>query len=109
MNKATGPDDISHTVLRNTATTISRPLTYIFNMSLQSSCYPALWKDANVIPLFKKGERSQPGNYRPISLLSCIGKVFERVIFKHIYDDLVDNLVEDSYLVIHCPSTYRNV
>ena len=66
-------------------------------MSLQSSCYPALWKDANVVPLFKKGERSQPGNYRPISLLSCIGKVFERVIFKHIYNYLVDNSLVYTY------------
>jgi hypothetical protein len=49
-----------------------------------------MWKSAIIIALFKKGIKSDPTNYRPISLLSCDGKVFERVIFKYIYNFLID-------------------
>ena len=69
----------------------------LFNLSLQSSSYPNQWKEANVIPLFKKGDRSIPSNYRPISLISSIGKVFERVIFKHIYNHLINKSLLYTY------------
>jgi hypothetical protein len=49
---------------------------------------------ANVLPIFKKADQTNPENYRPISLLSCVGKVFERVIFNHLYNYLnINNLI----------------
>ena len=73
------------------ASTICRPLQLIFNYSLQTRKFPKIWKSAIVIALFKKGIKSYPSNYRPISLLSCVGKVFERVVFKYIFNFLLDN------------------
>jgi hypothetical protein len=62
------------------------PLKYIFNHSLRILKYPSCWKIANVLSLFKKG-----ANYRPIALLSCVGKVFERIVFKYIYNYMFEH------------------
>ncbi len=94
VHKASGPDEFSHRMLKETATTICKPLCMLFNRSLLEGDYPSKWKKANVMPLFKKGDRDQPSNYRPISLISCIGKVLERVVFKHVYNHLhLNNLI----------------
>ena len=73
-------------MLKETANTISKPLLILFNQSLQECVFPSSWKHANVMPLFKKGSKHIVTNYRPISLLSCVGTVFERIMFKHIYN-----------------------
>ncbi len=94
VNKAAGPDEISHRMLKETKSTICKPLCLLFNRSLQEGIYPEKWKIANVMPLFKKGDRNKPCNYRPISLISCIGKVMERIVFKHMYNHLsMHNLI----------------
>ena len=58
LNKATGPDGISNRMLKLTHSTVSYPLTKLFNLSLKTHTYPDLWKIAHVMPLFKKGEKS---------------------------------------------------
>jgi hypothetical protein len=70
---------------------IAKPLLIIFNKSLQQSKYPSNWKSAHVIAIFKKGDTSLPSNYRPISLISCVGKLMERIVYKHVYNHLVNN------------------
>ena len=64
---------------------------YFFNRSIHEGIYPNSWKTAFVLPLFKKGDRDTVSNYRPISLISCVGKVMERVVFKHIYNHMYFN------------------
>ena len=94
LNKASGSDGISNRLLKGVSMSICNPLAYLFNLSLNESCFPSCWKDANVIPPFKKGESNLPNNYRPVSLLSCIGKPMEHIIFKHMYNFLlVHNLI----------------
>ena len=68
VNKTCGPDGISHRTLKYTCKTIAVPLCKLFNMSLQQHAYPNLWKSATVIPIFKKGKKSDVCNYRPIFL-----------------------------------------
>jgi hypothetical protein len=70
---------------------IAIPLQIIFNKSLRQCKYPSSWKNAHVIAIFKKGDTSLPSNYRPISLISCVGKVMERIIYKHVYNHLIQN------------------
>ena len=86
VNKAIGPDSISHKMLKATIHTVSIPLCVLFNRSLKDHSFPRQWKIANVLPLFKKGDPSELSNYRPVSLLSCVGKIMERVIFKYVYN-----------------------
>ena len=88
-NKAVGEDLISHLVLKRTSESISKPLCLLFNKSLQECTFPSLWKNAIVMPLFKKGDSNIPSNYRPISLLSCIGKLMERAVYKHLYNHFI--------------------
>ena len=91
INKASRPDEISQILLKETRTTICKPFTMLFNKSLQENTYPSVWKQASVMPLFKKGDKSTPSNYRPVSLISCVGKVIKRVVFKYIYNFIHDN------------------
>jgi hypothetical protein len=67
---------------------IAVPLRIFFSKSLEQCKYPKSWKKANIIPIFKKGNNSYPSNYRSISLISCVGKVMERVVYKHVYNHL---------------------
>lgn len=96
-SKASGPDGISPIMLKHTATSFSKPLTRIFNLSLQQGIFPHIWKQANVIPLHKKGDKSLPNNYRPVSLLSVVGKVMEKAIFKHLFNYFRDSNVIYKY------------
>lgn len=87
-NKAVGLDFISHRLLKSTSKSISKPLCALFNKSLQTATFPNCWKQSLVLPLFKKGDKSCVSNYRPISLLSCVGKLMERCVYKHFYNHL---------------------
>ena len=79
--KACGPDCINDRILKATAETITHPLTNLFNSSLRSSAVPDIWKKANVSPIHKKDDKSSVENYRPISLISSVGKTYEKAIY----------------------------
>lgn len=97
VNKATGPDGISPKMLKEAGAAIVKPLTTLINMSLSTSLYPKDWKLANVLPLYKKNDRRLINNYRPISLLSCVSKVMERVVFKYTFNFIRDHGLLSSY------------
>ena len=67
-------------ILKEIVEQISMPLAHVFNMSLQEGIVPLEWKEANTIPLFKKGSRNKSVNYRPVSLTSVICKLLETII-----------------------------
>ncbi len=89
-SKSTGPDGVSPRLLLEAGLGIVPSLTKLINLSLSSAKVPNSWKIANVIPLFKKGEKSDTNNYRPVSLLSCVSKILERIVFKHVFNYLRD-------------------
>ncbi|MCW4285900.1 MAG: reverse transcriptase domain-containing protein [Candidatus Thiodiazotropha taylori] len=93
LGKAVGFDDINNRILREIAQELSFPLCSLINHSLRLGIFPDTWKDALVCPIFKGGDQAAVTNYRPISLLSCLEKVPERIIFKHLYNHLHDNSV----------------
>ena len=80
QNKAAGPDKISPTLLRELRDQISGILQIIFTKSLETDKVPSCWLDANISPIYKKGDRSLPSNYRPASLNCVICKVMEHII-----------------------------
>ncbi|MCG7882866.1 MAG: hypothetical protein JAY96_14895 [Candidatus Thiodiazotropha endolucinida] len=90
-NKATGPDAISNRMLKAVAREVSIPLSIIFNRSFREGCFADIWKTSNVLPLYKKGDKSIISNYRPISLLSGVGKLQERIAHKNLYNFFHEN------------------
>ncbi len=83
-NKATGPDGISARMLKSTAASIAPAVMAIFNLSLIQGQLPMEWKVAQVIPIPKSEQLSNPTNYRPISLLSILSKLLERYVQTHL-------------------------
>ena len=90
-HKSTGPDGIGYWVVKNCSHTLAKPLSISFNKLLDNGVFPTAWKTANVCPVHKKGNKSEISNYRPISLLCNISKVLEKVVYKRLYDYLMDN------------------
>ena len=85
-NESCGPDKLPSRLLSLTAILIYEPLTKLFNLSLSQGIYPSKWKEAVVQPIFKnKGSSSDVNNYRPISLLPSLSKIFEKIVFDRVY------------------------
>ena len=78
--KALGPDGVSPHILKNCAMQLAFPVTAIFQCCLSTGKWPSLWKIARVAAVHKKGKKTEPKNYRPISLLSVLGKALETII-----------------------------
>ena len=81
VSKSTGCDKISAKFLKDGAMIIASPITYVINLSLETSVVPVGFKTARVVPLYKKGDRNSEGNYRPVSILPVISKIFERIVY----------------------------
>ena len=84
QRKATGCDGIGPKILKTCASSLYKPLHYLFTKSLQYCQMPTDWLTHIIVPVYKSGDRSNIQNYRPISLLSYISKVLERIIYNKI-------------------------
>ena len=89
--KACGADNIGAKLIQTFPDIFAQNLTVIFNRAMQDGEYPAQMKIAKVIALYKKCERYKANNYRPISLLSCFNKIFERLLSKRLIKCFDDN------------------
>ncbi len=86
VTKASGPDEISARLLKETAEQIAPSLTLLYNQSLNTGIFSDEWKLANIVPVFKKDIKEYVENYRPISLLTIISKVLERCVLVRLRD-----------------------
>ena len=89
--KATGVDNISSRFLKDGANVLSLPITQLCNLSISTSSFPKLCKVAKLKPLYKKGSKNDPQNYRPISILPVVSKIIERVVHDQTNKFLADN------------------
>ncbi|XP_065664405.1 uncharacterized protein LOC136086066 [Hydra vulgaris] len=89
--KSIGVDNISGNIIINSIKLITIPLLCIFNLSLKEGVFPEKIKIARVVLIFKSGDPSDVTNYRPISVLTCISKVLERIMYNRLYSFLIQN------------------
>ena len=99
-NKASGLDEIPGKLLKLAAAQIALSLTFIFNQSLSMGDLPEDWRKANVSPIYKKENLTNPGNYRPVSLTCICCKLFEHIIrnYLSLLMTLPDLLTKESKL-----------
>ncbi|KAK7103646.1 hypothetical protein V1264_018511 [Littorina saxatilis] len=91
--KAPGPDQIPNRILKECANELAPGLTAIFQLSVDSGCLPSDWTNANVSPVYKKGDKHLAENYRPVSLTSVPCKLLEHIICKHLLKHLEKNKI----------------
>ena len=84
QGKAPGLDNICGEYLKHTEANIASFLTFLFNKIYDSSCFPSEWCKSIIIPLFKRGNETDPDSYREISLLSVVSKVFTAILNKQL-------------------------
>ncbi|CAB3998994.1 Hypothetical predicted protein [Paramuricea clavata] len=91
ISKACGHDKIPSKLLQDSAVIIAPILTHIFNQSINTGTFPNGLKTAIISPLYKSGSKTECNNYRPISVLSTVAKMFEKLISVHLYEYLENN------------------
>ena len=97
INKACGPENIPSWFLKEYAQEISPVLTDIYQDSINTGIVPLKWRNAYVYAVFKKGKKSDPANYRPISLTCITSKILEHIIHSHVMKHLqMNNILTDS-------------
>ncbi len=95
-SKTPGLDGFHPRVLKEAASELAVPLSIIFQKSFDEASLPQIWKDASVTPIFKKGKKNQPGNYRPVSLTSIVCKVMESIVRDHLMAHMIsEDLLSD--------------
>lgn len=119
--KTAGPDGIPPFIFKEFISVLLDPLLYIYNLSVSNCVFPSAWKIARVIPIFKSGDRLSFSNYRPISILPAVSKIFEKILYirlsKHVRNNIsinqhgfmpgrstatnLINFVEDLYPIIN--------
>ena len=93
LHKAAGPDDVPLMLLKEAADEIAPAITLLFQASLNQGNTPSTWRKALVVPIFKKGSKSDASNYRPISLTSVLCKLCEHILHSTILAHLANHKI----------------
>ena len=102
QSKTTGPDNLPPGMLKDSSNELSGPLCCLIDLAMINSTIPNEWNLAKVIPIFKYRDRTDPNNYRPISISPILSKILERAVHSQLLDHL-----EKHHLLTNCQYGYR--
>ncbi|XP_045538980.1 uncharacterized protein LOC123722157 [Papilio machaon] len=107
--KGAGGDGVPAIFLSNCAKSLSYPICILFNKSLQECTFPNIWKQANIVPVYKKGLKNLIINYRPISILKTLSKLMELLVYRRIYPIIKQGISENQHGFLKSRSTTSNL
>ena len=107
--KSSGTDGIGPKLLKVGAIALYIPLHHLFKLCLSKCSIPSEWKIHRIIPIFKAGDKTSVQNYRPISLLCCVSKVLERLIFTKISDFVTQQISPSQFVFLRGHSSVQQL
>jgi hypothetical protein len=107
--RTSGPDGIPPVLIKNCSRSLYYPLYLLFNESVSTGSFPDLWKSSYITPIFKSGDRSDISNYRPVCILSCFPKMFEKLVLSKISTDLYRIIMPYQHGFMPLRSTQTNL
>lgn len=108
-NKVSSPDDLPMMFFMQLSLSLSLPLSILFNKSMMENKFPSKWKTGYVSPIFKDGDRNDVTNYRPVTILCAMSKVFERLVFNKLFDNVKSNIHHSQHGFFQKRSTQTNL
>jgi hypothetical protein len=108
-SSASGDDALPGFILKDCAQILVTPLLFLYNLILTTSVYPCLWKVGKICPIFKSGKKNIISNYRPVTILPHISKVFESIIYSYIYTNVQNVISEHQHEFFRGRSTSTNL
>ena len=109
MSYSPGPDGLPSVLLKNCIEGILDPLLHVFSLSLSTGTFPQNWKAAHIFPVHKKGPRDDVSNYRGISSLNAVSKLFELAVLDPIFDYCKDYIANEQHGFMPKRSTTSNL
>lgn len=109
LNKSAGPDEIPACFLVKCSQSLAVPLSILFQRSVREGHLPSLWKSAYITPIYKKGQKKLVENYRPISKLCLVAKIFERIVYDQCYTAIKSQLSPKQHGFLKGRSTVSNL
>lgn len=107
--KSAGPDDIHPCLLKNCAEYVVQPIALLFKRSIDEGVVPKVWKTVTITPIHKKGSKNDVTNYRPISKLCALAKIFEKIIHDQLYSTLKHSFIPQQHGFLRGRSTTTNL
>jgi hypothetical protein len=95
--RSSGPDQIPAYLLKNSSTEFRDIFHFLFNLSIKSGIFPTLWKTTKVIPIHKKGDKSDIENYRPVAIISTPAKLMEIILHKRLWDSVSHLIIDEQH------------
>ena len=97
LNKSNGPKNFGNIIFKFCSATLSKSLVFLFQTMSNKGKFLSHWKISQITPIYKEGSKAEVNCYRPISLLCCVSKIFEKVIFDEIYSHCCHRLNENQF------------